>query len=197
VGDRAAEIVGIDISDVAVRQATERASAAGLNAKYFVMDAESLEFPDQSFDLICSAAVLHHLDLRRAYSEIARVLRPGGHAIFMEPLGHNPIINLYRRLTPTMRTPDEHPLLMSDLELAGQYFGHVEPRFFVLSSLMAIPIKDTRVFHPTLHRLEAFDQLLFRHLPWMKRYAWQVVVVLSQPTARDMKNPPQKAVPNG
>lgn len=37
---------------------------------------------------------------------------------FSEPLGHNPIINWYRNRTPEMRTEDEHPLLIKDIEFA-------------------------------------------------------------------------------
>ena len=37
---------------------------------------------------------------------------PGGLAVFMEPLGRNPLINRYRRLTLTLRTVDEYPLMM-------------------------------------------------------------------------------------
>ena len=180
-GDTAAEIVGIDISDVAVREATEHARRTGLRATYQVMDAEALQFPDQSFDLICSAAILHHLDLRRAFGEIARTLRPGGHAIFLEPLGHNPIINLYRRMTPHMRTPDEHPLLVSDLELGKEYFDEVEVRYFILSTFLAIPLRRWKNFVPTIVKLEALDRFLFRHLPWLRKHAWQVILVLSKP----------------
>jgi SAM-dependent methyltransferase len=192
VADQASEIVGIDISDVAVREATARAEQAGLNAKYLVMDAESLSFPDQAFDLICSVAVLHHLDLRKGYAEIARVLRPNGTAVFMEPLGHNPLINLYRWLTPTMRTPDEHPLLMRDLELARNYFDRVEVRFFVLSSLAAMFVHRTRVFRPVLHSLEKLDQLLFKVLPPIRRYAWQVVIVLEHPKSHSGSEEPPR-----
>jgi ubiquinone/menaquinone biosynthesis C-methylase UbiE len=46
-------------------------------------DAESLPFPDASFDLVVGHAVLHHLpDLDRAFSEFHRVLRPGGRIVF-------------------------------------------------------------------------------------------------------------------
>jgi SAM-dependent methyltransferase len=182
LGGDAREIVGIDISDVAVKEAADRAAAAGLPANYRVMDAERLEFPDGSFDLICSAAILHHLDLNKAYSEIARTLKPQGHAIFMEPLAYNPAINLYRRMTPDMRTPDEHPLTLADLALAKTYFNHVEVRYFALATLFAIPFRNVRGFFPKLlHGLEAVDRGLFRFVPFMRRYAWHVVIVLGQP----------------
>ena len=46
-------------------------------------DAESLPFPSESFDLVLGHAVLHHLpDLRRAFGEFHRVLRPGGRIVF-------------------------------------------------------------------------------------------------------------------
>ena len=180
-GASAAQVVGIDISDVAVAQATERAAASGLKATYRVMDAEALEFPDRSFDLICSTAILHHLDLRKAYAQIARTLTPGGHAIFMEPLAYNPVINLYRRLTPSLRTPDEHPLRMEDLKLASEFFDGVEVRYFSLLTLLAIPARHRSGFLRLLFALERMDHALFRTIPWLRRYAWQVVIVLSRP----------------
>jgi SAM-dependent methyltransferase len=185
LGGDAREIVGIDISDVAVKEAADRATASGLPAHYQVMDAERLEFPDGSFDLICSAAILHHLDLNKAYSEIARTLKPGGHAIFMEPLAYNPVINLYRRLTPDMRTPDEHPLTMADLKLANTYFDYVDVRYFSLATLAAIPFRNVRwLFGRLLNGLEAVDRGLFKLIPFTRRYAWQVVIVLGAPKRR-------------
>src|SRR3546814_1101008 len=78
------------------------------------MNAEAMTFPDDSFDLVFGSGIIHHLDIDRAFGEIARVLRPGGRAVFIEPLGLNPAIELYRRFTPSARTPDEHPLLRRD-----------------------------------------------------------------------------------
>jgi SAM-dependent methyltransferase len=43
------------------------------------MDVRNLDFPDDSFDLVTSTAVLEHVDgVERAASEMARVVRPGG-----------------------------------------------------------------------------------------------------------------------
>jgi SAM-dependent methyltransferase len=57
----------------------ENAKRLGLDVKTAAAEAETLPFPDESFDLVFGHAVLHHIpDLGQAFSEFARVLRPGG-----------------------------------------------------------------------------------------------------------------------
>jgi ubiquinone/menaquinone biosynthesis C-methylase UbiE len=47
---------------------------------------EDLPFKDMSFDAVAGFSILHHLlDLKKAFKEIARVLKPGGFFIFGEP----------------------------------------------------------------------------------------------------------------
>jgi SAM-dependent methyltransferase len=59
------------------------AERLGLNVTAARADAESLPYADASFDLVFGHAVLHHLpDLRRAFTEFHRVLRPGGRILF-------------------------------------------------------------------------------------------------------------------
>jgi SAM-dependent methyltransferase len=129
LADGAAKFCGIDISDRAIDVARVTAQTQGLaHCEFTVMDAEHTTFPDGAFDVVFGHGILHHLDLAKCFPEIARILRPGGHAIFTEPLGHNPALNLYRKLTPRLRTPDEHPLLMADLRRARTYFSRVDPR---------------------------------------------------------------------
>src|SRR5205807_1094253 len=112
------------IAEGQVVEATQRAEAAGLadRVDFLVDDAHATTFPDDSFDLIVGVAILHHLDLEVALREIRRVLRPGGRAVFLEPLWHNPLLRLGRRLTPSARTPDEHPLTVQDWELCHAIF---------------------------------------------------------------------------
>jgi SAM-dependent methyltransferase len=185
---------GIDISPVAIEQAKASAQQAGLEGLDLrVMDAETLDFPDGSFDLVCGLAILHHLDLARAYAEVARVLRPGGRAVFLEPLGHNPLINLYRRLTPRMRTVDEHPLRKADLNAARACFTTVEARFFTLSTLAAVPLRNLPGFRALLGALERIDQAAFRILPPARKHAWNVVLTFSGP--KPTPNPGPSARP--
>jgi SAM-dependent methyltransferase len=168
---------------VAIEQATARGRAEGLDEQltFRVMDAEQLEFPDASFDIVCGSGILHHLDLARAYAEIARVLAPTGIGVFTEPLGHNPAINAYRNRTPALRTVDEHPLLMDDLKLAERFFGEVDRRFFTLSSLAAIPIRNRPGFERLLGGLDGLDRWLFRIAPVLRRHAWMVAITLCDP----------------
>lgn len=179
---RGAIVTAIDLSGVAIERALDRARVEGLDGIDFrQMNAEALEFADETFDLICGSAILHHLELRRAYGELARTLKPDGRAIFVEPLGHNPLIRLYRRGTPHLRTVDEHPLFMRDLRLAREYFGVVEQRSFQLQTFLAIPFRRTPLGRPLLGMLDALDRAMFRLVPPMQRYAWQVVVQFSAP----------------
>ena len=178
-----ARVIGIDISDTAIEQMRERSKHRQFpeRVSFQQMNAEELEFPANSFDVICGRAILHHLDLRKAFAEIARTLKPSGHAIFVEPLGHNPAINAYRNRTPDLRTEDEHPLMMSDLKMAGEYFGKVEAQYFHLGSLAAAPFVGMKIFDPVLNLLDGVDSAIFKILPFMRKHAWAVVLVFSAP----------------
>ncbi len=182
LAENGANVIGIDISVVAIRQAGDQAaqSPARERLDFRVMNAEELEFEDDYFDVICGTGILHHLDLTSALAELARVLRREGKAVFIEPLGHNPLINLYRRLTPGMRTKDEHPLLRRDLLSFGQSFGKVRIRYFHLLALCAVPFRFTARFETVLEVFEAIDQKLFS-IPFIRNQAWQVVIELSEP----------------
>lgn len=173
-------VTGIDISEVRIEHARARAEdLAGLS--FEVMNAERLEFPDGTFDLICGAAILHHLDLDLALAEVARTLKHEGKAIFLEPLGHNPFINLYRKLTPRYRTPDEHPLLMRDVRLMKRYFGLVRAEYFHLTVLLAAPLSGSAGRRKVASALERLDRALIRTTPVIRRYAWLVVLSLEEP----------------
>jgi SAM-dependent methyltransferase len=181
LAEQGASVTGIDISEVAIEQAARAAESKKLKATFLRMNAEETSFDSDTFDLVCGNGILHHLDLKKAYHELARILKPDGSAVFSEPLGHNPLINLYRRLTPSMRTEDEHPLLMRDIELAGSYFRDVEAHYFHLCSLFAVPFRNAPFFAGLLGFLDNVDGFLFRSSPCLGRHAWLVILVMSNP----------------
>jgi len=176
-----AEVTAIDISDEAIEETRKLMAEHGfLNRTTLLrMNAEELEFPDESFDLVIGRAILHHLELDKAYAAIARVLRPGGTAVFLEPLAHNPLINLYRRMTPHLRTEDEHPLTMRDLQAARRHFGAVHLEYFTLLSMGALAAaKAPSVFQRMLDGLDKADRGLFRVAPFAGRWAWTAAMVM-------------------
>jgi SAM-dependent methyltransferase len=181
LAEKGASVVGIDISEVAIEQARRKSGSLGLSTEFLVMDAERLTFGENSFDVVCGEAILHHLDLDRAFQEIARVAKPSGTCLFMEPLGHNPIINLFRKLTPQFRSLDEHPLLMRDLDLARKYFAEVSLSCFTLSSLCTLPLLNLPGYTKLLGTMDNADEYIFTHLPFARRFAWIAIVRLSSP----------------
>lgn len=117
----ASHVCGIDISNEAIDRA--RAGSCGEKAEFLVADAHHLPFEREFFDLVVGRAILHHLELRTAYLELARVLKPGGLALFVEPLRGNPLSKLVRLLTPKARTRDELPLDYRDIRLGDELIG--------------------------------------------------------------------------
>lgn len=76
-----ARVVGIDLTPRHVTLARAHLEALDLHGEVIEGDAETLPFPDDSFDRVSSNGVLHHTpDMGKALREIRRVLRPTGEA---------------------------------------------------------------------------------------------------------------------
>ncbi|MEO0882657.1 MAG: class I SAM-dependent methyltransferase [Pseudomonadota bacterium] len=173
---RSNSITGIDISDVAIERANRLALDQGVeNATFLAMNAEEMTFDDASFDLVFGSGILHHLDLEKSLSEIRRVLRPGGRAVFVEPLGHNPVFNAYRMLTPNARSVDEHPLLKRDFKLFDTILGDGSHRFFGLGTLAVVPFRNTALKAPLFGVTRTIDRGLLA-LPGVKWGAWYALM---------------------
>jgi SAM-dependent methyltransferase len=87
VGDTG-RVLGVDIVDQMVQEARRAVADAGLsNSDARVMDAEALDLPDQSFDVVLMAFGLGFLRPELAFSEAARVLRRPGRFVTSVPAG--------------------------------------------------------------------------------------------------------------
>jgi ubiquinone/menaquinone biosynthesis C-methylase UbiE len=83
-------VSGIDPSPQMIDRANRKAVRRGLAIDFQVGVIEQLSFPDQSFDVVLSTFMMHHLpdDLkRRGLAEIARVLKPGGRLLVLDMKG--------------------------------------------------------------------------------------------------------------
>lgn len=134
---RGARVDAVDISPGMLEVTRRLAGRLGLSDRVALhrSPGESLPFPDATFDVAFGHDVLHHLDLERGRDEIRRVLKPGGRAVFVEPLGHNPILNLFRNLSPGTRTPDEVPLRFADFARLRAGFRSLRHREYQLTTM--------------------------------------------------------------
>jgi ubiquinone/menaquinone biosynthesis C-methylase UbiE len=82
----AGRVVGIDLSAELITRASQRAAPLGLPVRFEVGNAQALGFADDSFDAARVDRVLQHLDdPGQAVREMARVVRPGGRVVALEP----------------------------------------------------------------------------------------------------------------
>lgn len=179
-----AQVTGIDISELAIERARDAARRRGLaeRSEFRVMDAESLEFDPGTFDLVCGSGIIHHLDVEQAYVEIASVLKPNGRAVFLEPLGLNPLVNLVRLLTPHFRSNDERPLRLRDMEEARACFSLVNASYHYLIA-PAFALLPGPAGEPAVELVNRLDSILLR-IPGLQALAWQCVIYMRGPFSR-------------
>ncbi|MFH1776263.1 MAG: class I SAM-dependent methyltransferase [Candidatus Omnitrophota bacterium] len=179
-----ARVVAIDISQEAVKTIKRFIEQEKImdRAEAILMDAEKLEFNDAEFDGVFGRAIVHHLDIKKIRDELCRVLKKNGKAVFIEPLGMNPFINLYRFLTPKDRTSDEHPLCGADLEELKNSFSRMEQERFFLFALLAFfwktLIKNEKMFGQSFDMLCRFDRFILGKLTFLKKFCWCTIITL-------------------
>jgi ubiquinone/menaquinone biosynthesis C-methylase UbiE len=78
-------LTAVDWSPAMLGVARERAAALGRDVDLRQGDAQALDFPDSSFDtVLCALGLCAIPDDRRAVTEMARVLRPGGRLLLVD-----------------------------------------------------------------------------------------------------------------
>ena len=171
---RGAHVWAIDISEDLLRLGQRRLAISGRagGATFIAGSAHDLPFPDNSIDVVFGIAILHHLDLDLVSKEVRRVLKPGGRAIFQEPVRNSAVIRFVRGLIP-YRAPDispyERPLTDAELQRFAQGFSSWSVRPFGLPHVQAgtlLPI----VKH-YWRALYAWDRRLLDRVPALARYA--------------------------
>jgi SAM-dependent methyltransferase len=176
---RGAHVLSMDISPVLLDLARDRLTHDGRVEQMTPLcgSAHAIPLPDSSVDLVFGDAILHHLDLLRVRGEVHRVLRPGGRAIFKEPVRESRLLMWLRRLIP-VRTPDvspfERPLRWAELDLIASAFSGSRRRYFQLPpATVALRFGAP----PWLcERILAWDRAVLHRYPAMRRFAAIVVL---------------------
>lgn len=174
---------GIDISRPYVDEAANRCSTAGYPSErwaFKVMDAHALEYPNECFDWVIGRGILHHLHLHTAVAEIKRVLRSEGTAVFLEPLADNPLLRLFRYLTPRARTTDERPLTRADISLISDGM-QCETLFFGMLTAPAAMLTSILIPHYSKNPILGLAHVIereFRRRHWLDHYHQYALLIL-------------------
>ena len=191
--------VAADYSPGMVEVALQLAAANNVKISGRTMNAIALDCPDNTFDFVYASNLLHHLpDPQAVILEMHRVLKPGGKACFWDPLRHNPIINVYRRIATSVRTEDETPLDINIVDFVKSQFSKTAYDTFWLATLLIflrfyliervdpnqerywkkIIIEQARL-EPEYRRLEKLDVIL-KKISLLQRFAWNLAVVATK-----------------
>jgi SAM-dependent methyltransferase len=179
-----ATVHAFDRSPVAIGIARESAERSGVSGRvaFSVADAQRLPYPDATFDAAFCRSALHIVvDYEDCPAELARVLRPGGTAVFCEEaLGYNPVFEAIRFvLRRKYRECGGRPLRYPDIDRFGRPFSTRRVRHFnVLSQARTLLYGglDGPRLRRLLAALDRADRFLLERLPALRRLSGKVVV---------------------
>ena len=179
---RGAIVHSFDLSPESVRNLMQQAKRDGIAERIHpaVMAAECLAYPDNTFDLVLGVAILHHTDPISAGTEVSRVLKPGGRALFIEPLSHNIFLKLFRWLTPNRRTPTEQPMSVRQISEFGRFFNRAGYRGCYFLSIFPQGLLwatgNRSLFRWSLGATELVDGWLLKSFAFLNRYCWSSII---------------------
>ena len=180
------EVYGVDIAPQNIAHANRLAEKYGLAERmhFSVGMAEQLDYPAEYFDIVVGIDILHHVEIDPAVRECLRTLKPGGVAVFKEPV-EAPVFDALRNsrfgrwLAPKSAsyerhiTEDERKLTSDDIRAIRRLCPDLSIRQFRVISRLSRFVNNTTA-------LAKADDRLIRLLPFLRRFAGTVVLTLTK-----------------
>lgn len=171
-----ADVTSFDISPRSMSVVKKRAELNQVRLKPLVSSGEALPFKDESFDIIFGKSILHHLIIDVARRDLNRVLCKGGKAVFVEPMGMNPLLTFARRHLPYPHKNEvgvDQPLTYNDIKLWMEGFQLTRINEIQLLSMIE------RVFgwDTQLPLFREMDSFLLKNIPFLRKFCRYVVIL--------------------
>jgi 2-polyprenyl-3-methyl-5-hydroxy-6-metoxy-1,4-benzoquinol methylase len=190
---RGAQVTGIDVAEenVVVARRRARVNDVAERTDFRVVPVEQLADPDATYDGVIGNQVLHHFELPIAMANIQRMLRPGGRALFCEPVLLVPqSIRRFRDSAPVKRvfpkkvdTPTERSISPDDVAIIRRVFPEARLRpFQIFARIQNFVELDDAWFG----RIEGLDRRILRTFPALTPFARFVVFELSAGPASEV-----------
>ena len=177
-----ATIVAAELSRGGLQTLLRRCKTVGVSRRVAPLQADVQRLPlaDRGVDLVYGENFLMYVDPALVGRECARVLRPGGRVVLLEPTAHHPLAKLYRRVGSPYRATAPRYFALADIARLAEPFATARHREFYLTSVLALPlVRWPRLFGLAFRVLDGVDRLLWRVIPPLRRFAWLAVIELA------------------
>jgi SAM-dependent methyltransferase len=186
-----ARVTAIDISEVGIATLRRRAAFHRLDIRAFEMRADPTGFADASFDRIHGLGILHHIGIERGLAEVARLLRPGGTGVFLEPMGDSPVVERVKAwlMTYGRALADFDRVTAYERNLTWREVEHAVRRFPQSALYPYHLLYRVKRFLPgrVLNVVRRFDAHMLAELPRLRRFAGGVVIVVRAAGPRERR----------
>ncbi|MCE7738840.1 MAG: methyltransferase domain-containing protein, partial [Candidatus Heimdallarchaeota archaeon] len=133
--------IGIDLNEEKLKKAEKE---LGTIAQFKKMNAEKLDFPDKTFDIVSIASSLHHLERpEEVLKEMFRVVKPQGYLIIQE---------MYSNLTQTeaqLATLQDHHFGAKIDTLLGEYHRETYTKEEIKGIVSILNAEELEIFDST------------------------------------------------
>ena len=172
-----AKVSVVDISSESLKAVSLIAEELGVAVQSYQMNAEKMDFKDETFDQVYINSVLMHVEPEKVLRECSRVLKPGGRVVIVEPLRYAPFVQIYRFLSSYRKMCPNYATLQMFTKNSFYFtmFSH-EEFYFLSSALLPIGYSTSTPLKKMYTLMSKVDRALLKRIPFLKKLCWISVV---------------------
>ena len=170
---KGAAVTVVDISAESLKATKQLAQQQGVKLITLQMDAQQLQFPAESFDLVYINSLFMHVNQQKVLQECSRVLKKEGKLVVLEPMKYAPFVQAYRLFSSYRKMRPRYATLKM-FRTGKKYFTeyHHQEFYFLSSALLPLFYVKNKYLHHLYHYVSALDNFLLRIFPFLRYGCW-------------------------